>query len=186
MLGRPPRLESLLLRRCRWLPDAVRRWAAGAGALKWGRDRAARWALRRGSFIAILVALAVVPGPASAARPCTSRGCQSAGQVRWTRLLPGSWVAGPGLAGTTPAQGDAYAAMGRQIAAIGIGTTVFAYQSRSGAPAWDSSLASFRAGARIVSVRVWAGVVTAGVDVPGRRPGRRHRQRWSWTVRRAG
>ena len=127
--------------------------------------------LRRGSFIAILVALAVVPGPASAARPCTSRGCQSAGEVRWTRLLPGSWVAGPGLAGTTPAQGDAYAAMGGQIAAIGIGTTVFAYQSRSGAPVWDSSLASFRAGSRIVSVRVWAGVVTAGLDVPGRQPG---------------
>ena len=127
--------------------------------------------LRRGSFIAILVALAVVPGPASAARPCTSRGCQSAGEVRWTRLLPGSWVAGPGLAGTTPAQGDAYAAMGGQVAAIGIGTTVFAYQSRSGAPVWDSSLASFRAGSRIVSVRVWAGVVTAGLDVPGRQPG---------------
>ena len=149
-------------------PGALRR--PRPGPLTWLDPGTLMW-LRRGSFIAILVALAVVPGPASAARPCTSRGCQSAGEVRWTRLLPGSWVAGPGLAGTTPAQGDAYAAMGGQIAAIGIGTTVFAYQSRSGAPVWDSSLASFRAGARIVSVRVWAGVVTAGVDVPGRRPG---------------
>ncbi len=128
-------------------------------------------ALRRGSFIAILVALAIVPGPASAARPCTNRACESAGQVRWIRMLPGTWVAQAGLAGTTPAQGDAYAAMGQQIAAIGIGTTVFAYQSRSGAPAWDSSLAGFRAGSRIVSVRVWPGVVTVGVDVPGRRAG---------------
>ncbi len=127
--------------------------------------------LRRGSFLVILVALAVVPGPASAARPCTSRACQSAGEVRWTRLLPGAWVAEPGLAGTTPAQGDAYAAMGGRVAAIGLGTTVFAYQSRSGAPVWDSSLAGYRPGSRIVSVRVWPGVVTAGVDVPGRRAG---------------
>ncbi len=140
------------------------------GSLMWLR----RWSpsrLRRGPFIAILVALAIVPGPASAARPCTSKACQSAGMVRWTRLLPGAWVAQPGLAGTTPAQGDAYAAIGTRVAAIGIGTTVFAYQSRSGAPAWESSLAGFRAGSRIVSVRVWPGVVTAGVDVPGRRTG---------------
>ena len=133
--------------------------------------------LRRGTFIAILVALAVVPGPASAARPCTNRACQSAGLVRWTRLLPGAWLAQAGLAGTTPAQGDAYAAMGGQVAAIGIGTTLFAYWSRSGAPAWASSLAGFRAGSRIVSVRVLPGVITAGVDVPGRRagsPGTRH------------
>ncbi|HEY7918558.1 MAG TPA: hypothetical protein VIE45_02850 [Streptosporangiaceae bacterium] len=127
--------------------------------------------LSRGSFIAILVALAVVPGPASAARPCTSKACESAGVVRWVRVLPGHWVAQSGLAGTTPAQGEAYAAMGAGVATIGIGTTVFAYQSRSGGPAWESSLAGFRAGSRIVSVRVWPGVVTAGVDVPGRRPG---------------
>ncbi len=127
--------------------------------------------LRRGTFIAILVALAVVPGPASAARPCTNRACQSAGLARWARLLPGAWLAQAGLAGTTPAQGDAYAAMGGQVAAIGIGTKVFAYWSRSGAPAWASSLAGFRAGSRIVSVRAWPGVITAGVDVPGRRAG---------------
>jgi hypothetical protein len=124
--------------------------------------------LRRGWFIAILVAMAVVPGPASAARPCTNRAGQSAGMVRWSRPLPGAWVAQPGLAGTTPAQGDTYAALGGRIAAIGIGTTVFAYKSRSGSPVWDSSLAGFRAGSRIVSVRVWPGVVTVGVNVPGR------------------
>jgi hypothetical protein len=168
LLRRWPRLQPR--------PGALGRQGSGAlgrprgGSLRRLDPGTLMW-LRRGSFIAILVALAVVPGPASAARPCTSRGCQSAGEVRWTRLLPGSWVAGPGLAGTTPAQGDAYAAMGGQVAAIGIGTTVFAYQSRSGEPVWDSSLARFRPGSRIVSVRAWAGVVTAGVDVPGRRPG---------------
>ena len=102
--------------------------------------------LRRGSFLVILVAMAIVPGPASAARPCTNKACESAGVVRWARPLPGTWVAQPGLAGTTPAQGDAYAAMGARVAAIGLGTTVFAYQSRSGAPAWESALAGFRAG----------------------------------------
>lgn len=151
----------------------LRRWSLvrlRPGSLIPRHPRSLMW-LRRGSFIVILVALAVVPGPASAARPCTSRACQSAGEVRWTRPLPGAWVAEPGLAGTTPAQGGAYAAMGGRVAAIGIGTTVFAYQSRSGAPLWDSSLAGFRAGSRIVSVRVWPGVITAGVDVPGRRAG---------------
>jgi hypothetical protein len=120
--------------------------------------------LGRASFIAILVAMAVVPGPASEARPCTNRACQSAGVVRWSRPLPGARVAQPGLAGTTPAQGDVYAALDGRI-----GTTVFAYQSRSGSPVWDSSLAGFRAGTRIVSVRVWPGVITVGVEVPGRR-----------------
>ena len=60
--------------------------------------------------------------------------------------------------------------MGARVAAVGLGTTVFAYQSRSGAPAWENALAGFRAGSRIVSVRVWPGVVTAGVNEPGRQP----------------
>ena len=127
--------------------------------------------LRRGGFAAILLALALAPGPASAARPCTTRACQSAGQARWTQLLPGSWVAQPGLAGTTPAQGEAYAAIGRQLAVVGFGTTVQAYRASTGAPLWISSLAGFGAGAQIVSVRSWPKVVTAGVTVPGRAPG---------------
>jgi len=127
--------------------------------------------LRRGGFAAILLALAVTPGPASAARPCTARACQAAGQPRWTQLLPGSWVAEPGLAGTTPAAGEAYAAMGRQEAIIGIGTTVQAYRASTGAPLWVSSLAGFGAGAQIVSVRTWPKVITAGVTVPGRPTG---------------
>jgi len=127
--------------------------------------------LRRGGFAAILLALAVTPGPASAARPCTARACQAAGQPRWTELLPGSWLAEPGLAGTTPAEGEAYAAMGRQEAVIGIGTTVQAYRASTGAPLWVSSLAGSGAGAQIVSVRTWPKVITAGVAVPGRSPG---------------
>ncbi len=127
--------------------------------------------LRRGGFAAILLALALAPGPASAARPCTARACQSAGQARWTQPLPGSWLAQPGLAGTTPAQGEAYAAMGRQLAVAGFGTTVQAYRASTGTPLWISSLAGFGAGAQIVSVRSWPKVVTAGLTVPGRAPG---------------
>jgi outer membrane protein assembly factor BamB len=127
--------------------------------------------LRRGCFAAILLGLALAPGPASAARPCDTRLCQAAGQARWTELLPGSWVAEPGLAGTTPAQGEAYAAIGRQLAVVGLGSTVQAYRASTGAPLWISSLAGFGAGAQIVSVRSWPKVVTAGVSVPGRSPG---------------
>jgi PQQ-like domain len=140
------------------------------GALMSPRRRAYMW-LRRGIFVALLVAAAITPGPASAARPCTIRACQSGGVTRWARVLPGSWVAQSGLDGTTPAQGEAYAAMSGPVAAIGAGLTIHAYRSRTGAPLWASSLTGFRAGARIVSVRVWPGVVTAGVQVPGAQPG---------------
>ena len=166
------------LRRPRCGPFMRLRWRA-----VWLRA-AGRAAASRGSFIAILVAMAVVPGPASAARPCTSRACQSAGVVRWARPLPGTWVAQAGLAGTTPAEGTSYAAMGAQVAAIGIGTTVFAYQSRSGAPAWESSLAGFRAG---VPDRVGPGLAGRG-HRRGRRAGQAGRgrpapgTRWCWTA----
>jgi outer membrane protein assembly factor BamB len=127
--------------------------------------------LRRGCFVALLVALAIFPGPPSAARPCATHACPSAGHVRWARPLPGSWVTQPGLGGTTPAQGDAYAAMGSEVTAVGVGSTIYGYRSGSGEPLWVSSLAGFRAGSQLVSVRAWPGVVTAGLTVPGQRPG---------------
>ena len=127
--------------------------------------------LRRGYFAALLAALALFPGAISAARPCTARDCLSAGRVRWSRPLPGDWVAISGPDGTVPAEGDAYAAMNHGAAAIGIGLKVYAYRSRTGAPLWATALPGFGAGARLVSVRVWPGVVTAGVDVPSRQAG---------------
>lgn len=122
--------------------------------------------LRRGSFIAVLLAVAITPGPASASRPCPPRYCQSAGTVRWERLLPGAWVAAAGIAGTAPAQGEAYAALGSQVAAVGVGTTIYAYRAGTGTPLWTAQLAGFPAGSSIVSLRAWPGVVTAGVDGP--------------------
>jgi len=122
--------------------------------------------LRRGCFAVLLAAVALFPGPVYAAPPCTGRHCRSAGLVRWSRPLPGSWVEGPGPDGIVPAQGDAYVAMNHGVAAVGIGLTVYAYRSRTGAALWAATLAGFPAGARLVSVRVWPGVVTAGVAVP--------------------
>ena len=68
--------------------------------------------IRRLSFAAVLLVVAVAPGPAAGSRsgPCTGpggpggSGCGSDGTVRWARLLPGPWVAQTGLLGTTPAQ----------------------------------------------------------------------------------
>ena len=130
--------------------------------------------IRRLSFAAVLIVVAVAPGPAAGSRSagCTGpgepagSGCERAGTVRWARLLPGPWVAQAGLLGTTPAQGQAYAALGDQVAALGSGLAVSAYAAGSGQPLWTAGLTGFPAGSAIVSVRAWPGVVTAGVRRP--------------------
>jgi outer membrane protein assembly factor BamB len=130
--------------------------------------------VRRLSFAAVLIVVAVAPGPAAGLRsqPCSApvtpgrSGCGLSGTVRWARLLPGSWIAQNGLLGTTPARGQAYAALGDQVAAIGSGLAVSAFAARSGQPLWTADLAGFPAGSAIVSIRVWPGVVTAGVGLP--------------------
>ncbi len=86
--------------------------------------------------------------------------------MRWIRPLPGSWVVQNGTAGTTPAQGQAYAALGPDVAAVGSGMTVSAYAARSGQQLWTTGLTGFGAGAAIMSVRVWPGVLTIGVALP--------------------
>jgi outer membrane protein assembly factor BamB len=144
--------------------------AAGGGQVTRG---SLTW-IRRLSFAAVLLVVAVAPGPAAGSRSgaCTGpggpggSGCGSEGTVRWSRLLPGAWVAQPGLLGTTPAHGQAYAALGDQVAALGSGLAVSAYAAGSGQPLWTADLTGFPAGSAIVSVRVWPGVVTAGVRRP--------------------
>ena len=131
--------------------------------------------IRRLAFAAVLIVVAVAPGPAAGLRqqPCSGpnpaaarTGCGLAGTLRWVRLLPGSWVAQTGLLGTTPARGQAYASLGDQVAAIGSGLAVSAFAAPSGRPLWTADLAGFPAGSAIVSIRVWPGVVTAGVGLP--------------------
>jgi hypothetical protein len=137
----------------------------------------ARWSpawVRRAAFAAVLVVAAVTPGPASGSfsSSCGGHPCESAGTVQWARLLPGSWVARPGVDGTVPSGGPAYAAISGQLAAIGTGLTLTAYRALDGQPQWTAALAGFPPGSAIVAVRVWPGAVTAGVDVPDAAGGR--------------
>ncbi len=125
--------------------------------------------VRRLLLAAVLVVAAITPGsPASSgsSAQCPNQRCQVKGTVRWIRSLPGSWVAQNGMTGTSPEQGQAYAALGSRVAAVGLGTTVSAYAARTGQPLWTADLTSFRPGAAIMSVRAWPGVVTVGVGLP--------------------
>jgi outer membrane protein assembly factor BamB len=124
------------------------------------------WA-RRGLLAAVLAGAALVPGYATGAPSahCPGPRCTT-GTVRWSRALSGSWIAESGIAGTVPAAGQAYVSAGPQVAAIGYGMHVYAYNVRTGRPLWTATLAGFPAGASIVSVRSWQRVVTAGVGYP--------------------
>jgi hypothetical protein len=128
--------------------------------------------VRRLSFAAILLVAAITPGMAAggSAQVCQRARCESAGTIRWIRPLPGLWTVQNGELGTTPVDGQAYAALGSQIAAVGAGLTVSAYQASTGGRLWTTVLAGFPAGSAITAVRVWPGVVTVGV-VPPAPPG---------------
>jgi hypothetical protein len=129
--------------------------------------------LRRWVLAAVLLGVVLVPYPVPGAAGVPSAaacraGCRASGStpsmVRWTAPLPGAWDVAPGLAGTVPASGLAYASVGGGLAAVGAGLTVTAYSSRTGALEWQDTLTGFPPGAAIVSVRAWPGEVTAGVS----------------------
>src|SRR5215472_2597587 len=128
--------------------------------------------LRRWVLAAALLGVVLVPYPVQGAAgvpPAAAcrAGCRAgsvSSMVRWTTPLPGAWNVAPGLAGTVPASGLAYAAVGGGLAAVGAGLTVTAYSSRTGALEWRHTLTGFPAGAAISSVRAWPGEVTAGVS----------------------
>ena len=67
------------------------------------------------------------------------------------------------MVGTVPAVGQAYVAAGPQLAVLGYGMNVYAYDAATGTPMWAATLTGFPAGAAIVSVRSWPGVGTVGV-----------------------
>ena len=131
--------------------------------------------LRRWVLAAALLGVVLVPYPVQGAAgvpPAAACrvGCRASGSglvpsmIRWTTPLSGAWNVAPGLVGTVPASGLAYASVGGGLAAIGAGLTVTAYSSRTGALEWQDTLTGFPAGAAIVSVRAWPGEVTAGVS----------------------
>jgi hypothetical protein len=137
--------------------------------------------VRRLSFAATLAVAAVTPGTVAgwSSSPCRRDGCESAGTLRWIRPLPGLWAVQGGAVGTAPDVGQAYAALGSQVAAVGSGLTVSAYAASTGQRLWTTDLTGFRAGSAITAVRVWPGVVTVGVALPapaGPAPAGRHLQ----------
>jgi hypothetical protein len=119
---------------------------------------------------ATLLAVALVPYPVIGSASTPSAACHAncsqtgaAGKILWSRELPGVWTASNGLTGTVPVNGQAYVAVGNGVAVVGLGMSLRAYNSRTGKPVWQTDLRGFPAGSAIVSVRVWPGVVTAGV-----------------------
>ena len=128
-----------------------------------------------------LVLLAVVFFPVSGLIPsdqpqqAACHGCSAAQPAiaqRWTAPLPGPWLAGggsgSGVAGTVPAAGQAYVAVGGGIAVVGDGLTLTAFSLGNGSQRWQVTLPA-PAGASIMSVRAWPGAVTAGILGPGGR-----------------
>ena len=134
-------------------PDDVR-LGSGPGA----------WA-RRALLAVVLIGAAVIPSRAVGTQThrCAGLRCATAGSVLWTAPLPGSWLAQPGVSGTVAGSG-AYAAVGSGVAVVGTGATVTAYDATTGALRWHTSLAGDGAGASIVGVRAFAGVVAAGLE----------------------
>jgi outer membrane protein assembly factor BamB len=164
-----PRRPRTWLRRRRALVSARRR-----GALTTGRRRRLLTWTRRAVLAATLLAVALVPYPIIGAASVPSATCRTncrpagiAGKILWTRKLPGTWTASSGLAGTVPVRGQAYVAVGNGVAVVGLGMGLRAYNARTGQPRWQLDLPGFPAGSSIVSVRVWPGVVTAGVSYGG-------------------
>jgi PQQ-like domain len=127
--------------------------------------------LRRWVLAAALLGVALVPYPVQGAAgvpPAAAcrAGCRPGSvpsMVRWTTPLAGAWAVAPGLTGTVPASGLAYASVGGGVAAVGAGLTVSAYSTGTGALEWQDALTGFPAGAAISSVRAWPGEVTVGV-----------------------
>jgi PQQ-like domain len=157
----------------RRFPGQLRRTAAHGvlGRIRLGAagksPRLRRWVL---AAVLLGVALAPYPTQGAASSPPAAAcrvGCRPGSvpsMVRWTAALPGSWDVAAGLTGTVPASGLAYASVGHGIAAVGVGLTLYAYSSRTGALQWQDTLTGFPAGAAIVSVRTWPGEVTAAVS----------------------
>ena len=129
-----------------------------------------RWLtwVRRLAFAAVLLLAAATPGMAATRSSfrCQGSGCEKAGTVRWIRPLPGSWTVPNGMTGTTPVTGQAYGALGSQVAALGSGLTVSAYRASTGQRLWTTRLTGFAPGSAITAVRVWPGVITVGVTPP--------------------
>lgn len=130
-----------------------------------------RWSsawVRRSALALVLVGVIMFPGHNAgvASRSCRGSVCPADGLVLWSRELTGSWIAETGISGTVSSQGQAFAAIGSSVGVVGSGLSVDAFDEGTGFPRWAATLSGLPAGADIVSVRAWPGVVTVGVTLP--------------------
>lgn len=135
------------------------------GLAAWARRDSATWS-RRGLLAVVLLGAAIIPGRASSqtAAHCVGSRCSRSGSVLWSTRLTGAWLAEPGVTGTVPAEGEAYAASAGQLAVLGAGTTVTGYDARTGHLSWQSALTGLAPGAAIISVRAWPAIIAVGVS----------------------
>jgi hypothetical protein len=148
---------------------------SGFGRLSLGTAGPSPW-LRRGVLAAALLGVAFLPypqpsAPAVAGTVTCRAFCHGTQQnmLRWTLPLPGQWDVDSEPAGTVPASGQAYAAVGDGVVAVGTGMTVHAYSIRDHKQLWQpDALTGFPADAAIISVRTWPGEITAGVSFTGK------------------
>lgn len=150
----------------------ARRRRAASWPFRLGTAGPSPW-LRRGALAVVLLVVAFFPySSGSQGLPALAAPHQpaAASMLKWTETkLPGTWTVLPGLTGTVPDSGQAYASVSNGIAALGAEMTVYAYSASSGKLRWQVPLLGFPAGAQIVSVRTWPGEVTAGVSYADRR-----------------
>lgn len=128
---------------------------------------AAVWA-RRAVLAVVLVGAVVIPSRAVSqqAQQCKGPRCQAPGSILWTAGLAGSWLAEPGVTGTVPSLGEAYAATGGGLAVLGEGLRVTGFRLDTGTRVWQTVLTDMPDGSAIVGVRAFAGVVAVGVQPP--------------------
>ncbi len=90
----------------------------------------------RAALAILLAGVLVTGGIAARLGSASCRGsrsqCSTGGIVRWSRPLPGPWIAQNGVEGTVFSQGQAYAAAGDEVAAIGFGLTGQRLRPRDG------------------------------------------------------
>jgi outer membrane protein assembly factor BamB len=156
---------------------AIRGPARRRRSRRWARARARRRArlavprsplVRRVLLAVVLLAVVLFPVPGLAAGGQSPQpgchGChpQPAAVEDWSAALTGPWTAGDSAAGTVPAGGQAYVAVGGGVAVVGNGLSLTGFGASDGTLLWQATLDA-PIGSAIMSVRAWPGVITAGV-----------------------